>query len=192
METTTEKSERGWTYDPTSGVMSKKLAEFPAITLDVGRLVNGQFELHDVSPEVFFAAAIYGLGVRADRATANDKTDKARWHSADRVMRHYGTGTTSWAMRETAEEKAAREQRELGEITREAMVRALPGRCPTIDAAEVLLAALAAKRFDGDLAKAVAKMAATAEVAVAIARIREERKGERAQPLTADDLLTDL
>ena len=192
METTTEKSERGWTYDPKSGVMSKKLAEFPAITLNVGRLVNGQFKLHSVSPEVFFAAAIYGLGVRADRATANDRTAKERWHSADKVMRHYGTRTTSWTVRESPEEKVAREQRELGELTREAMVRALPGRCPTIDAAEVLLAALAAKRFNGDLAKAVAKMAATAEVAVAIARIREERKGERAQPMTADDLLTDL
>ena len=192
METTTEKTERGWTYDPASGIMARKIAGFPAITLNVGRLVNGQPKLHSVSPEVFFAAAIYGLGVRADRATANDKTDKARWHSADRVMRHYGTGTASWAIRESLEEKAAREQRELGEITREAMIRALPGRCPTIDAAEVLLAALAAKRFDGDLAKAVAKMAATAEVAVAIARIREERKGERAQPMTADDLLTDL
>ena len=192
METTTEKTERGWTYDPASGIMARKIAGYPAITLNVGKLANGQFELHSVSNEVFFAAAIYGLGVRADRATANDKTDKARWHSADRVMRHYGTGTASWAIRESLEEKAAREQRELGEITREAMVRALPGRCPTIDSAEVLLAALAAKRFDGDLAKAVAKMAATAEVAVAIARIREERKGERAQPLTADDLLTDL
>ena len=58
METTTEKSERGWTYDPKSGVMSKKLAEFPAITLNVGKLVNGQFKLHSVSNEVFFAAAI--------------------------------------------------------------------------------------------------------------------------------------
>ena len=189
---TTEKTERGWTYDEATGIMSKKIAGFPAITLNVGKLVNGQFKLHSVSPEVFFAAAVYGLGVRADRATANDKTAKERWYSADKVMRHYGTGTTSWTVRETAEEKAAREQRELGEITREAMVRALPGRCPTIDSAEVLLAALAAKRFDGDLAKAVAKMAATAEVAVAIARIREERKGERAQPMTADDLLTDL
>lgn len=189
---TTEKTERGWTYDPASGIMARKIAGFPAITLNVGRLVNGQFKLHSVSSEVFFAAAIYGLGVRADRATANDKTDKARWHSADRVMRHYGTGTAAWAIRESLEEKVAREQRELGEITREAMVRALPGRCPTIDAAEVLLAALASKRFDGDLAKAVAKMAATAEVAVAIARIREERKGERAQPMTADDLLNDL
>lgn len=189
---TTEKTERGWTYDPTSGIMARKIAGFPAITLNVGKLVNGQFKLHSVSNEVFFAAAVYGLGVRADRATANDKTDKARWHSADRVMRHYGTGTASWTIRESPEEKAAREQRELGEITREAMVRALPGRCPTIDAAEVLLAALASKRFDGDLAKAVAKMAATAEVAVAIARIKEERKGERAQPLTADDLLNDL
>ena len=192
METTTEKTERGWTYDPASGIMARKIAGFPAITLNVGRLVNGQFKLHSVSPEVFFAAAVYGLGVRADRATANDKTAKERWHSADKIMRHYGTGATSWAIRETAEEKVAREQRELGELTREAMVRALPGRCPTIDAAEVLLAALAAKRFDGDLAKAVAKMAATAEVAVAIARIREERKGERAVPMSADDLLTDL
>ena len=77
METTTEKSERGWTYDPASGVMARKIAGFPAITLNVGRLVNGQFKLHSVSPEVFFAAAVYGLGVRADRATANDKTDKA-------------------------------------------------------------------------------------------------------------------
>ena len=192
METMIEKSERGWTYDEATGIMSKKIAGFPAITLNVGKLVNGQFKLHSVSPEVFFAAAVYGLGVRADRATANDRTAKERWYSADKVMRHYGTGTTSWTVRETAEEKAAREQRELGEITREAMIRALPGRCPTLDAAEVLLAALAAKRFDGDLAKAVAKMAATAEVAVAIARIREERKGERAQPMTADDLLTDL
>ena len=192
METTTEKTERGWTYDPASGIMARKIAGFPAITLNVGRLVNGQFKLHSVSPEVFFAAAVYGLGVRADRATANDKTAKERWHSADKIMRHYGTGATSWAIRETAEEKVAREQRELGELVREAMIRALPGRCPTVDAAEVLLAALAAKRFDGDLAKAVAKMAATAEVAVAIARIREERKGERAQPMTADDLLTDL
>ena len=192
METTTEKSERGWTYDEATGIMSKKIAGFPAITLNVGRLVNGQPKLHSVSPEVFFAAAVYGLGVRADRATANDRTAKERWYSADKVMRHYGTGTTSWTVRETAEEKAAREQRGLAELTREAMVRALPGRCPTIDAAEVLLAALAAKRFDGDLAKAVAKMAATAEVAVAIARIREERKGERAQPMTADDLLNDL
>ena len=192
MEATAEKTERGWTYDEATGIMSKKIAGFPAITLNVGKLGNGQFKLHSVSPEVFFAAAIYGLGVRADRATANDRTAKERWHSADRVMRHYGTGTTSWAMRETAEEKVAREQRELAEITREAMIRALPDRCPTIGAAEVLLAALASKRFDGDLAKAVAKMATTAEVAVAIARIREERKGERAQPLTADDLLTDL
>ena len=187
-----EKTERGWTYDATSGIMSRKIAGVPAITLNVGRLVEGKPQLHDVSPEIFFTAAIYGLGVRADRATANDKTDKARWDSANRVMRHYGTRTTSWAIRESAEEKAAREAKELAELTREALVRALPGRCASVTDANTLLLNLADKRFNGDLGEAIAKMATTAEVAVAIARIREERKGERAIPVSADDLLGDL
>lgn len=187
-----EKAERGWAYDSNTGVMSKKIAGFPAITLNVGRLVDGKLELHDVSIEVLFEGAIYGLGVRADRATANDKTAKARWDSASRVMRHYGTRATSWVIRESAEEKAAREAQELAELVREAMVRALPGRCASVTDANTLLLNLADKRFNGDLGKAIAKMAATAEVAVAIARIREERKGERAQPLTADDLLSGM
>jgi hypothetical protein len=103
---------RGWDYNAETGVVSKMFVGAGKVSLNIGKAIDGKLALGDVSLETLMIAAAFGYGLRADRAGANDKTVAARYESAAKLFAHYATGTTAWDLRESAEQRAAREQME--------------------------------------------------------------------------------
>ncbi len=138
----------------------------------------------NVSPEVAEAAKWYGITVKVQRAAALPKgsTDLARFLGMERVVTAFNAGTVNWNIKETAEEKLAREQA----AARADLIEAL-GRLGYGEKAEAMILAFGKERGWTEPMTVVA-LSGQAEVSKKLIEIAQERKAERAGPAPAIDL----
>ncbi len=138
----------------------------------------------NVSPEVCEAGKWYGITVKIQRAAAlpAGATDQAKFAAMERVATAFNAGTTNWNVRETAEEKLAREQA----AARADLIEAL-GRLGYGEKAEAMLAAYGRDKGWTE-AMTVTALSGQAEVSKKLLEIQQERKAERAGPAPAIDL----
>ena len=138
----------------------------------------------NVSPEVCEAGKWYGITVKIQRAAAlpAGATDQAKFAAMERVATAFNAGTTNWNVRETAEEKLAREQA----AARADLVEAL-GRLGYGEKAEAMILAFGQERGWTE-AMTVTALSGQAEVSKKLIEIAQERKAERAGPAPAIDL----
>ena len=138
----------------------------------------------NVSPEVCEAGKWYGITVKIQRAAAlpAGATDQAKFAAMERVATAFNAGTTNWNVRETPEEKLAREQAAARADLIEALTRLGYG-----EKAEAMLAAYGQERGWTE-AMTVTALSGQAEVSKKLIEIAQERKAERAGPAPAIDL----
>ena len=182
---------RGWDYNPKTGVVSKTFPGAGKVSLNIGKVVNGALVRGDVSLETLMLAAAFGYGLRADRAGANDKTTTARYETASKLFAHYASGTTTWELRETAEEKAVREQAERYNDLVECF-RRFDGRDGA--ATDRAIITICTRQKWGVKDNGVAALLSTPQLKGIYANILLERKFEKAKPsdLDTSDIFDDL
>ncbi len=138
-----------------------------------------------LSPEVKEAGLWYGVTVKIQRGAALPKgsTDLARFAGMQRIVDAFNNGTKTWNIKETPEEKAAREA-----ATAKADLFEALGRIG-YDAAKatIMLANFGKKKGWGE-AQAVLALSSQAEVAKMLLTIKQERLLERAGPAPEIDL----
>ena len=138
-----------------------------------------------LSPEVKEAGLWYGVTVKIQRGAALPKgsTDLARFAGMQRIVDAFNAGTKTWNIKETPEEKAAREAATAKADLFEALSRL------GYDAAKatVMLANFGKKKGWGE-ARAVLALSSQAEVAKMLLTIKQERLLERAGPAPEIDL----
>ncbi len=137
-----------------------------------------------LSPEVKEAGLWYGVTVKIQRGAALPKgsTDLARFAGMQRIVDAFNNGTKLWNIKETPEEKAAREA-----ATAKADLFEALGRLGFGDKAETMLANFGKKKGWGE-AQAVLTLSGQAEIARMLLTIKQERMLERAGPAPEIDL----
>lgn len=138
-----------------------------------------------LSPEVREAGLWYGVTVKVQRGAALPKgsTDLARFAAMERIVTAFNAGGKSWNIKETAEEKAAREQA----TAKADLFEALDRLGYDYAKAGVMLANFGKKKGWGE-AQAVLALSGQAEVAKMLLTIKQERLLERAGPAPEIDL----
>ena len=138
-----------------------------------------------LSAEVREAGLWYGVTVKIQRGAALPKgsTDLARFSAMERIVNAFNAGTKTWNIKETPEEKAAREA-----ATAKADLFEALGRIG-YDAAKatIMLANFGKKKGWGEV-QAVLALSGQAEVAKMLLTIKQERLLERAGPAPEIDL----
>lgn len=138
-----------------------------------------------LSPEVKEAGLWYGVTTKIQRGAALPKgsTDLARFAGMEKIVNAFNAGIKTWNIKETPEEKAAREA-----ATAKADLFEALGRLG-YDAAKatVMLANFGRKNKWGE-AQAVLALSGQVEVAKMLLTIKQERAMERAKPGEAIDL----
>ena len=138
-----------------------------------------------LSPEVKEAGLWYGVTVKIQRGAALPKgsTDLARFSAMERIVNAFNAGTKTWNIKETPEEKAAREA-----ATAKADLFEALGRIG-YDAAKatIMLANFGKKKGWGEV-QAVLALSGQAEVGKMLLTIKQERLLERAGPAPEIDL----
>lgn len=138
----------------------------------------------NVSPEVCEAGKWYGITVKIQRAAAlpAGATDQAKFAAMERIAAAFNAGTANWNVRETAEEKLAREQATARADLIEALTRLGYG-----EKAGAMILAFGKERGWTE-PMTVTALSGQAEVSKKLVEIAQERKAERAGPAPAIDL----
>lgn len=148
----------------------------------------------NVSKENAEEAKWYGLQVKIQRAAAlpAGSSDTAKFDALEKMCQHLNSGSTSWVLKMTPAEREAAEHKQ----RRTDLVEALR-RIKGMDAAKAdeLIAKVGKLKGWLDERQTVSFLAETTEVRPVMAKIKEERRGERAAPgpeIKLDDVFAAL
>jgi hypothetical protein len=148
----------------------------------------------NVSKENAEEAKWYGLQVKIQRAAAlpAGSSDAAKFDALEKMCNHLNSGSTSWVLKMTPAEREAAEHKQRRLDLVEAL-RRLKGLDET--AADALIAKIGEVNKWLDERHTVGYIAAMEDVRPVMAKIKEERRGERAPPgpaVNLDDVLAAL